>query len=43
MGPLLDEFKQAYGDITYAKRDCMFARRFFQKHYNVLDKNIIEI
>ena len=39
----MDKFKQVYCDIPFAKRDCQLARRFFQKHYNVLAEDIIEV
>ena len=41
--PFRAKWKNAYGDIPYARRDCDLASRFFQREYNVLEEDIYEI
>ena len=42
-GPFHAKFEQAYIDIPFAKRDCDYAKSFFQREYNVRDEDIIEL
>ena len=41
--PLYAMFEQGYIDIPFAKRDCDYAKNFFQREYNVLEDDIIEM